>query len=258
MTSQTTTLQRPKPSALAATWLVARINFTRLLKGKLTYGAMVLMALPLVGIALVQSLGGASGQSTSLFRSWLDIFLPLGTLLLSYGGVAEEVESGSAVFIWTSGRPRWILPVGKLLAAWILATVPGLALVLTGDALSGMPVSFGPLAAAVVLSCAAYSALGLAAGTLVPRHAMATALTTGAVLNLFVVHIPGWASVLSPAFHVHNLAGIAKVPGKAVSRFFSIPPITTTTSALVLLGIAVGLALVAAIRVTGWEYRPRT
>lgn len=257
MTSQTPTLQRPKPNALAATWLVARINFARLLKGKLTYGAVVLMGLPLLGIGIVRSMGEGTSESVSLFRSWLDVFLPLGTLLLSYGGVAEEVESGSAVFIWTSGRPRWILPMGKLTAAWIIATIPGLALIIAGDALAGMPVAMGSLTAAVILSCAVYAALGLTSGALVPRHAMATALTTGAVLNLFVVHIPGWASVLSPAYHVHNLSGIAKAPGKAISTFFSTPDLSVSTSALVLVGIASGLALLAAIRVTYWEYRPR-
>ncbi len=251
-------MHRPEASALSASWIVARIAFARLLKGRLTYGALVLMALPLIGIAIVQSLGAAARESTSLFRSWLDVFLPLGTLLLAYGGVAEEVESGSGVYIWSSGRPRWILPMGKLLASWILAMVPGLALVLAGDALAGMPLGPGRLAAAVFLSTAAYAALGLTAGALVPRHAMATALTTGAVLNLFIVHIPGWAGVLSPAFHVHNLAGIAKAPGKTVSKFFSVPDVSVTSSALVLLGITVTLALLAALRSTHWEYRPRS
>ncbi len=256
MTSNAIASHPHRPGNLSAVWLVARIATTRLLKGKLTYGAFALMALPLVGIAITKSMGSA-GQMPDLFRSWLDVFLPLGTLLLSYDGVSDEVESGSAVFIWTSGRPRWVLPIGKLLASWILATLPGLALVITGDALAGMPVAIGPLAAAVVLSCAAYSALGLTAGALVPRHAMATALATGAVLNLFVVHIPGWATVLSPAFHVRNLAGLLEAPGKTTSKFFSRPDVSVSSSALFLAGIALALALTAAARVTLREYRPR-
>jgi len=252
-------MDRPIPGAWNATLHAARLGFIRASRGKVLYGSMILLALPYIGIAIASATGTNLDHEAqvAMMRGWTDTLLSLVAVLVAYGGVAEEVSRGSAVYFWTRPQPRWALPRGKFLSSSLLVIPAALLLIIVGSAWAGSPVPAGKLALAITLSALVHIALALAAGTLYPRHAVVTALVAMAILDLAIYAIPGAAQTISPVFIVRNLAGLLP-PAGALNKILPRPNVSETTSVIVLLGQTIVFLLVAAIRVTRWEYRPRT
>jgi ABC-type transport system involved in multi-copper enzyme maturation permease subunit len=246
---------RPR-SALSASLLICRLGLSKTLRGKLLWGCLALMALPLIAQVVVVATGNAvpDDRTGTFFRGWLTMVLPLAAILASYSGVSEEVESQTVTYLFSRPLPRWTLPVGKLATSVALLAPAAIVFFAGGALLAPDRVPSAGLLVAGVLAVAVYSSLALCAGTLVPRHAVLASLGLLALLDMGLTHVPGFTQTLTPSFHLKNLSGLLPPPSR-LEALMPRPVVDPSTSTAVLLIQTLAFIGVAIIRSTFWEYR---
>lgn len=109
---------------LAATWQVARLELTRVVRGKALRAAAVISGL-LVVAATISCLAGA-GDSLATFVGtvrglfpWLAIAL---SLLFSARVISDDVDSGIIHYWFLLPTPRWVITVGKYFCSAAVVT----------------------------------------------------------------------------------------------------------------------------------------
>ena len=235
--------------------VVARATLLRLAYRRILIAAVVVAALPLAGVLLLGVKGGSSAWK-DLLAVWLDAALPLAGLLLGSQAVAAEVDEGTALVVWTSGQPRWVLPAGSL-AVLVPAGSLLAALVLSLAAWAG-PAS--PSWTRLVLAGMGVAAVAVAlagmAGAFFPKHGIVAALAAGGVVNLLFTKLPGKARLLAPGFHARRIAGL---PTHTVwDRFWPPPRPTTAESVLALAVMVLVFTALACWWVQVHEYKGRS
>lgn len=142
---------------------------------------------------------------------FLRVLLPLAGLL--YGGavIADEVDAGTLVYLWTRPVQRWALVAGRTLAAAIAATfVTGTGILALGavSVLAGVRMTHLmklPLAVlAVAVAAPPYAALFGAFGTWF-RRPLAAGLLWAIVWENLVGYIPGSVRYLTISHYARSL-----------------------------------------------------
>jgi ABC-type transport system involved in multi-copper enzyme maturation permease subunit len=203
---------------VAASRVYAGMTWLRMRRGKLVYLCGALLALPVLGAAVLALAGhwgaGFFDELTSLYFGFLIPFVPA---LLASSCVAEEIDRRTFTFVFTRPAPRAALVVGKAFAVaapLALATTVGLALSwlialarFPGDMADGWPhLLHAELAAA--LGVFAYSALATAIGSLFTRHPFVATAAWLLLVEAGLGSAPVSINVLAIAWHLRNLAGL--------------------------------------------------
>ncbi|HEX7700975.1 MAG TPA: ABC transporter permease subunit, partial [Kofleriaceae bacterium] len=104
---------RDVPSIGAALSALARLTFTRLLRGKLMWVSLAIACLP---IALATALGREPSTALDItFKIELFVIAILPALFAA-PAIGEELEDRTATYLWSRPLPRWSILAGKLLA----------------------------------------------------------------------------------------------------------------------------------------------
>ena len=236
--------------------LLARLGLRKALRGRLVWGCMALLALPLAVLIPLQVTGNSlTGEDLkTFFRVWLTTLLPLSAVLMAYSGVSEEVESQTITYIHSRPLPRWALPAGKLLTAWLLVAPVACVLVGGGAVFTQVTPLDGGFVAGLLLASATYCALATTAGAIVPKHAVLASLGLFALLDMGFANVPGFTQTLAPSFHVENLTALSPPPG-GLSRIITSPTTSASSSMVALVAFTTLFSLVAVLRTSYWEHR---
>jgi len=241
------------PSAVLS---LAALGLRNYLRGRLIWGCYALLALPLAVVIPLNITGyGLEGDDIgTFFRVWATSLLPLAAVLIAYSGVSEEVESQTITYVFSRPLPRWSLPVGKLLTAWILAAPAACIFIGAGATLAGLKPINTELFVALILGSAVYCAMASTAGALVPKHAVFASLGLIAFLDMGLSKVPGFTQTLTPSFHVENLAGLRPPPG-GLSKIITTPTTEPGTSIMALFVLTALFLMIAIVRSSFWEHR---
>lgn len=149
-------------------WIIAALTFRQLLGRGRTILLGLLALLPIL-LALVYRLGHEdTDQQKWVAQVLLDglvvtILLPLLALVYGTAALGAEIEDGTAVYLLAKPVSRAKIIVGKLLAAWVLTSLTGLASALVAGAIGlqgvqgdGLLLGFG---IAIVAGSLVYTAL---------------------------------------------------------------------------------------------------
>ncbi len=168
-------------SGLAATRALAALALVRAARGKALWIALALALLPVIVVSVRV---GLDHDRADVWRAAFELSLltlPIVPAILIGPSLADELEDRTSAYLWSRALPRWSIVVGKLVGlapvaavcltvglatSWLVAGGPGAVAV--ADAGRGL----GALAAAGVAASAVVAAIA----TLVPRHAVATAV----------------------------------------------------------------------------------
>ncbi len=199
-------------SALAA---VVRVTLLRLVRGRTLWIAAVIAVLPVVFAAIVQH------QRRALHFTFQIELLVLSVLppLVVAAPIGEEIEGGTATYLWSRSLARETVLLGKLLAlapfaiAYIVASWLAAHAIVTGDAPS-LDSLLGVGASALAVSL---MVCGIA--VLVPRHAMALTIVYLGI-DYAIGQIPASIEMLSVTHQASKIgegAAIATAPVVAIT-----------------------------------------
>ena len=247
-------------TALAAARVIAQLGRGEPLRGRRLLFTSALLFLPAVVAILLAAVGrwgaGIFDQLLEIDLAFLVPFLPV-TLL--GGAVADELDRGTAGYLFVRPAPREALLFGRLLA--VLPTLLGSAAIalivgfvaLYARFLGDLPGALPHLAASMVAVLGGllfYSVLALGGGAAFRKRPVA-ALLVVFVLDAALAHAPVVLRVLAPSHHLRVLAGLPD--GGTIALPFVVPLWGSAIYLIVLLALAVqfGIARIRAIEMTG-------
>jgi len=247
-------------STLSAARIIAQLGRGELTRGRRLLFTSALLFLPAVVAILLAVTGrwgsGIFDQLLELDLAFLVPFLPASLL---GGAVADELDRGTAGFLFVRPAPRESLLLGRLLA--VLPTLmlsAGASLVIgffalyarfLGDLPAALPHLFGA-AVAVLGGLVFYSVLSLGGGAAFRKRPVASLLVVF-VLDAALAHAPVVLRLLAPSHHLRALAGLPD--GSMLGVSFAVPLWGSALYLLVLLALAVkfGVARIREIEMTG-------
>jgi ABC-type transport system involved in multi-copper enzyme maturation permease subunit len=197
------------PSTLATLGTIAALTFTRLLRGRALWVAVVIAAGPVAGALLLKSMHrGTFGMLQDIlgFEQLALVVLPA---LLAAATIGEDIEDRTTTYLWSRPVPRWVVLIGKLVTLVpiliVLVVASWVAAVKLGPEVNPTPASILALALAIT----GLSFVGAAIGTLVPKHAMALTVVYIFMFDVAVGLLPGTLAKLSITFHMRAIADVA-------------------------------------------------
>jgi hypothetical protein len=203
---------------VSAVWVVARLAWLRLRRGRALWVSGLLVLAP-IALALTAGLRiDDPGRRWSLvaelaFRS-LVLLAPVIHLAAALG---EETEDKTYTYLWSRPIAREAVLLGKMLAiAPVFALLAPLALavcyLLVATGPGEVPLEWlGRAAAASALGVVSSSAFALGFGALVPRHALVAALAWRFLSENVLASI-GAVQNLSALYHVEVIADLPEKP----------------------------------------------
>ncbi len=235
---------------MSATWVLCRLAWTRLARGRAPWLLLLLALLPPV-VTLI-ALGHASAEKSFQAAAVLTLRLLVGlaAALLIAPAIGEEIEQGTLSYLWSRPVPRSALLLGKLCAfapVIVLLLAPALTCAwLLANAGGAGTVEVGVLArtlAALVAGAIGFAAFVGAAAAIFPRHPFPFVL--GWVLGgEQLLSVLPMVQNLSVASHALHLAGFARRG----------PPPSAWEAAAWLVALTVSFLVVGLVRVTRAEY----
>jgi ABC-type transport system involved in multi-copper enzyme maturation permease subunit len=196
----------------AATLALARLALVRAVRGKAMWLALGLALLPVIIVSVRVGLGH---DRDDVWRAALELSLLILTVVPSIlvgPSLADELEDKTSAYLWSRALPRWSIVAGKL-----LGLAPAAMLILLSGLTLSWAVAGGPSAvpADVALrGLAGLAAAGLVASvlvaaiaTLVPRHAVATAVVYLLIVDAPLGALPLKLQFVSVAFGGRAIAG---------------------------------------------------
>ncbi len=194
----------PAPSTGTALTTLARLTFTRLLRGKLMWVSLAIACLPAALAAMLAK------QKIDILEPTFGVVLGVMAILapiFAAPAIGEEIEDRTATYLWSRPLRRWTILAGKLLAlapfsmalliaSWVLAVVVGTHA--APPKMTVLAVAAGALTISVVSA-------GIA--TLAPKRGMAFAIIYILVIDLPLGHIPASVQWVSVTHAVSTLAG---------------------------------------------------
>ena len=98
------------PSGLASTFVLARVTWTRLVRGRALWVSLFVAALPCLYAAMMRG-----GVQDELYAFEILILAILAPMFIS-SSLGEEIEDRTTTYLWSRPIPRWAVLAGKLLA----------------------------------------------------------------------------------------------------------------------------------------------
>ncbi len=165
---------RTVPGAVGTMLLMAGVTWTRLLRGRALWVALVIVLIPILAASTFQRLH-SRGATLAVFTI-LGVVLAILTAMFVASAAGEDIEDKTATYLWSRPVPRWAVFAGKL-----LTLVPVTAALVVGSWVASFGIMKGtapPLATCGALAAmtAAMSLVSLGIGSLAPRHAMSLTL----------------------------------------------------------------------------------
>jgi ABC-2 type transport system permease protein len=235
----------------AVAWLSLRGS----LRGARVVGLAAFALVPsLIVVAVASTHPAADALSNAAEGLFAVLTLPIVTmvivLVLSVAQFRNEIDNETLLYLSDRSITRPMIVLGKYLgalAAAFLLVVPaalvplGIAELVGGPNYSiGVPVT---LAAAAILAAVAYSGFFLFLG-LVSRAALLIGLLYGFLWEELVPLLPGYAPRLTLVFYLRNFLS-GELTSGPLSGYPA--PLTSTGSALVLLGLAMAFLVLSSI-----------
>jgi ABC-2 type transport system permease protein len=198
--------------------LLARMHLVELLGSKRLLFAGLLALLPAL-LALVvgrfapdrPQFGPGMIHATATFMVLLQVVVPLGSLLVASGLIADEVEGRTITYLFTRSTPRSAVFLGRVIAV-LLVLVPLFSLAAWATALAAAQregVTFAHAERGMVYAAAAgtvvYSLIGAVLGVL-SRRALLIALTYAFAVEVLIANYPGSTRRLSIQYWLRSLA----------------------------------------------------
>jgi len=219
-----------------------------------------LLFLPTVGAALLAAFGRwGAGVFDQLLEADLAFLVPFLPAILLGPAIADEVERGTAGFLFVRPAPRGALLLGRL-RAYLPALLGAAAFSLVvaflalyarfpGDLPSALP-HLLTAAIAVVGGLTLYAVLALGAGAAFRKRPV-VALLVLLVGDAALARAPVALRLLSPAHHLRALAGLPD--GGTIALPFDVPRWGSGIFLAAALAAALGFGLrrVAALEMTG-------
>ena len=214
MTGMTRPGKNPRAGRLSGTraaLIVSRLAVKRLLRGRVVWLSLALVALPAIAVALFADREPSDQLWQQVYRVLIVVLALLPPLYLA-PAVGEEIDDNTFTYLWSRPFPRWSLLLGKLIGLFPIAMV-----ILCAMVASTFFVAFGTPTGefarflwqglfAMSLGTLATSALCVAVGTAIPRHATAISLIYLLVIDLSVSVMPFSIRELAIRHHVDELA----------------------------------------------------
>ena len=203
---------------MSAAWVIARLSWLRLRRGRALWILGLLWLLPpLVAAVLLGEPADPWERWRAVSEMTLRLLVTVAAAMLLAPAVAEEVESKTYTYLWSRPMPRGALLVGKLIAATPVL-LAGFALSLTAAFFVALgreaPDHWGwylETLAAAAADVVASGALAVGAGALFPRHPFVFVMGYVLVIEQLLPFVPV-AQKLSILAQVGALAGL---PGPA-------------------------------------------
>ncbi len=248
------------PSATQALGIYRRMHWTRLKRGRLRFAALVLLALPLVGTAIVLPF------ARDLFDNVLDIYfrflLPFVPALGASAMVSEEIEGKTFTFIFARPAPRWTMVIGKYIALTVPLAIGFVLSIAIAYGLASLRGNWEDFSAglahvarvevAAVLGVFVYGAMAALLGSWFTRHPFVAVMLYLLMVEALIGSTPVIVNLVAMSWHLRNLAGL-QLP--ETTFFASELAVPLWVSSLVTAGVGVLALGLAALGVTGTEYR---
>ena len=180
---------------------VLRVTLLRLVRGRTPWIAAAIAALPVAFAIVVRS------EKRALHFTFLIELLVLGVVppLVVAAPIGEDIDDGTATYLWSRALGRETVLLGKLIAlapiavAYVVASWLAASAICTGALPSALSI-FGLATSALAI---AVIAAGIA--VVVPRHAVALAIVYLGI-DFAIGHIPASIQILSVT-HQASLIG---------------------------------------------------
>jgi ABC-2 type transport system permease protein len=256
---------------LKAAGILFRVHLLRTVRTKRGLIALLLAALP-AGLALiVGQIVRAEGPAprevffTILWLFGVQTVVPLVSLVMSSGVIAEEIEDRTITYLFTRPMPRAAILLGRWLAValpivLLLCVSTALAVAFLADVPSEdgewLPAGFGTrLLWTVAMGGAVYSALFAAAGTIFKRP-MLVGLGYTFVFESFLGNLPGSNQRATVLYYLKSfaIAGDPELTGELHEVMFAVPLLAPEKAVLALALILIGILGLASWRLARREY----
>ena len=244
---------------LAATAVVRRLQLGET-KGKRVLGSVALLCLPAVAAVLLALMGRwGGGVFDELLEPTLAFLAPFLCATFFGPAIADELERGTAGFLFVRPAPRAALLLGRLSAAGPPLLGAALASLTVGffalyakfpsDMSGALPHLFAALFA-MTLAMALYALLSIGLGAGFRKRPVA-ALLVVFLVDAGLARTPVALRMLSAAHHLHAVAGLPDAGVMALP--FDVPRWGSALYliALVVLAAWIGLRRLAKLEMTG-------
>jgi ABC-type transport system involved in multi-copper enzyme maturation permease subunit len=246
----------------AASGVYAGMTWTRLKRGRLLWVCGGLLALPILGAALLVAAGHfGRGLFDELLEIYFRFLIPFVPALLASPLIAEEIESRTFTFVFARPAPRPALVFGKYVAIIVpaaLATMASIALMWV-ISMVRFPQDYGDtwthllrVEAAAAIGVIVFAALAVALGSLFTRHPFVAVMGYLLLIEAGLGSAPIVLNLLAQSWHLRNLADL---PVPDVS--FLALHVPAWVSALISLAVASLCLGGAALSISGAEYHQK-
>ncbi|MBL8858442.1 MAG: ABC transporter permease [Planctomycetes bacterium] len=248
-------------SLAAASWLIARAHFTRTLFSRRLLLCIALTHLPAL-FALVTTGFRVHTNPDVLaanlgWMMFLQIVLPLVTLIAGSAVISEEVEDRTITYLFTRPIPRASLLFGRWIStfAWLVIVIASgvFFLLLACERARGrggeIDAQFArSMYEAALWGAAAYSALFSVLGAFF-RHAMLVGIGYAFAVEGFLANLPGQNQALTVQYYLRSLIADGAGPvWKKVEGFSAMRFVEVERAQLVLIVIIAGALVLGAWR----------
>ena len=199
-------------SGSAASLAIARLTLQRFLRSRVLLVAGAFAILPMVPYALGAGIDMSIEERWQGYIQGMSYMHMLVASLLMAPAIAEEIEDKTYTYLWSRPIPRWSVLAGKLLTGTCIASALLVASALVATLVTGMPEASALAMSllALVLGVAAVGVVASSLGVLLPKHAIAAALTYFMVGDLIIGAIPFAAARISVSHNVIEIAGASE------------------------------------------------
>jgi hypothetical protein len=209
--SQAATTRGRALGGFEAAWILARLGWRRLARGKALWILLAAGLVPVVFALVARGGGDLSG--------WRDVFV-LVTLYLAVlaprligASIAEEFEDRTFTYLWSRPLPRLSLALGKLLvglpAVFALAATSAIATGVVVGEPGAVPRGLAALAAGTL----GYGLMAAGIASIAPRLAQRLTYVYVFALDLTMGELPVSLREISVSYHVRHLAGVQRDGG---------------------------------------------
>lgn len=204
---------RQLPGNLATTITMARLTWTRMIRGRALWVGFLIALLPVMFAVVMRLFREPGGE---LFTIEVLVLAVLGPMFVG-SSIGEEIEERTTTYLWSRPIPRWIILGGKLAA---LAPLAALIVVVSWIVSSRIAWDlWPPLQTCAALAAGAFVISFVSAGiaTLAPRHGMALAIVYMLFFDFPVGILPATVQELSIGHQVRTLAGTSPMESGVAS-----------------------------------------
>lgn len=200
------------------TALLARMHLVELVRSRRLLFAVLLAALPPVLALVVAHVapdrphhGPGIIHARASFLLLMQVVVPLASLLVASGVIAEEIEGRTITYLFTRATPRAAVLLGRVLAV-VLVVAPLLALSAWGTAIAAAqregttyPDAVRGVLVASVLGGGVYVVIGAVLGVLF-RRALVVSLVYAFAVEGLIANFPGSTARLAIQFWMRSVA----------------------------------------------------